>query len=312
MDVSHHVACARMTGHWFCEVFWSITASLTRGPRWPRPRGSPGPVRAHAPSNVGPAMRARARGQNPPRSSRPLGRVDARWWAGLTRPTPFPVAARRTGRAGFPHPALSGIMPSPTEGRADTGCSRPTELSPRRDGGESLDPRHLLSAQPPAGPTRARRGAGAPTAAVSRVGATASSSMHARLPPSLSHGMPRAASRPLSALPDSFVNRPSRAPASTAQGSFPPPALPGFTSTTTPSATPTGRFRASRHHRWPAPPRQPPRGASRVAHDPPTHMPSPLPRRNRWVRVSLSFPNGGGLPRNSGGSASALPFSRPA
>ena len=39
--------------------------------------------------------------------------------------------------------------------------------------------------------------------------------MHARLPPSLSHGMPRAASRPLSALPDSFVNRPSRAPAST-------------------------------------------------------------------------------------------------
>ena len=33
-------------------------------------------------------------------------------------PAPFPVAARRTGRADFPHPALSGIMPSPTEGRA--------------------------------------------------------------------------------------------------------------------------------------------------------------------------------------------------
>ena len=43
-----------------------------------------------------------------------------------------------------------------------------------------------------------------------------------------------------------------------------------------------------------------------------SHMPSPLPRRNRWVRVSLSFPNGGGLPRITGGSASALPFSRPA
>ena len=96
------------------------------------------------------------------------------------------------------------------------------------------------------------------------------------------------------------------------QGSFPPPALPGFTGTTTLSATPRGRFRASRHDRWPAPPRQPPRGASRVAHDPSTHMPSPLPRRNRWVRMSLSFPNGGGLPRISGGSASALPFSRPA
>ena len=96
------------------------------------------------------------------------------------------------------------------------------------------------------------------------------------------------------------------------QGSFPPPALPGFTSTATPSATPRGRFRASRHHRRPAPPRQPPRGASRVAHVPSTHMPSPLPRRNRWVLVSFAFPNGGGLPRISGGSASALPFSRPA
>ena len=41
-------------------------------------------------------------------------------------------------------------------------------------------------------------------------------------------------------------------------------------------------------------------------------MPSPLPRRNRWVPTSFSFPNGGGLPRNVGGSASALRFSRPA
>ena len=36
------------------------------------------------------------------------------------------------------------------------------------------------------------------------------------------------------------------------------------------------------------------------------------PRRNRWVPASFAFPNGGGLPRNSDGSASALPFSRPA
>ena len=35
-------------------------------------------------------------------------------------PTPFPVAARRPGRADFPHPALSRIMPSPTEGRASS------------------------------------------------------------------------------------------------------------------------------------------------------------------------------------------------
>ena len=43
-----------------------------------------------------------------------------------------------------------------------------------------------------------------------------------------------------------------------------------------------------------------------------SHMPSPLPRRNRWVRTSFSFPNGGGLPPDEDGSASALPFSRPA
>ena len=41
-------------------------------------------------------------------------------------------------------------------------------------------------------------------------------------------------------------------------------------------------------------------------------MPSPLPRRNRWVFKSFSFPNGGGLLHIPGGSASALPFSRPA
>ena len=91
------------------------------------------------------------------------------------------------------------------------------------------------------------------------------------------------------------------------------------------------------HRHYPASsvlrPRPPPQGAGSVPHDttvgqrrhasrpeglpvlhtiPLSHMPSPLPRRNRWVRVSLSFPNGGGLPRKSGGSASALPFSRPA
>ena len=43
-----------------------------------------------------------------------------------------------------------------------------------------------------------------------------------------------------------------------------------------------------------------------------SHMPSPLPRRNRLVRPSLASPNGGGLPPDEDGSASALPFSRPA
>ena len=69
-------------------------------------------------------------------------------------PAPFPVAARRTGHADFPHPALSGIMPSPTEGRAlaRTVLEVQHKLNARRDGGDSLDPRRLLSPQPPAGP----------------------------------------------------------------------------------------------------------------------------------------------------------------
>ena len=96
------------------------------------------------------------------------------------------------------------------------------------------------------------------------------------------------------------------------QGSFPPPVLPGLSGTTTPSATPEGRFRASQRHRWPAPLASHPAGFPVLHTIPLSHMPSPLPRRNRWVRMSLSFPNGGGLPRISGGSASALPFSRPA
>ena len=41
------------------------------------------------------------------------------------------------------------------------------------------------------------------------------------------------------------------------------------------------------------------------------YMPSPLPRRKRWV-LSFIFPNIIGLPRYTVGSASALAFSRPA
>ena len=41
-------------------------------------------------------------------------------------------------------------------------------------------------------------------------------------------------------------------------------------------------------------------------------LPSPLPRRNPWVLMSLDFPRGGSLPCNSARSASALDFSGPA
>ena len=41
---------------------------------------------------------------------------------------PFPVAARRTGRAALPHPAPSGIMPSPTAGRVPSHSHGPSAV----------------------------------------------------------------------------------------------------------------------------------------------------------------------------------------
>ena len=200
-------------------------------------------------------------------------------------------------------------MPSPTEGRAlaQTGARGATicwalvglAVNP-------LSAHRVLPAQPLTGPITA------PGAV--RFGTIASLPIHPRLPPSLSHVVPCEAPRLFgvarrkasiacrSLLPAPFPD----------QGSFPPPALPGFIGTTTLSATPEGRFRASRHHRWPAPPASHPKGLPVLHTTPLSHMPSPLPRRNRWVHTSFASPNGGGLPRNSGGSASALPFSRPA
>ena len=94
------------------------------------------------------------------------------------------------------------------------------------------------------------------------------------------------------------------------QGPFPPPALPGFSGTTDPSAT--------------LPARPAPRGvpvdvcrisarASRVAafflfHACQRHYPG----ENRWVPTSLASPSAYGLPLLTGGSAPALPVSRPA
>ena len=132
-------------------------------------------------------------------------------------PAPFPVAARRTGRADFPHPALSGIMPSPTEGRASarTGArGATTRWALVGMAASPPDARRVSPTQPPAGPTRSGTALVRRRLPCSR-GAAASSSMYARLPPSLSHVVPCAASRPLSALSDSFVNRLSLAPAST-------------------------------------------------------------------------------------------------
>ena len=93
------------------------------------------------------------------------------------------------------------------------------------------------------------------------------------------------------------------------QGSFPPPALPGLQGNTSPSAT--------------LPARTAPRGVSVGVCAPPTGLPV-LPPPPSSMRAAVTtpaepagahvalFPADGSLPRYSGGSASALPVSRPA
>ena len=143
-----------------------------------------------------------------------------------------------------------------------------------------------------------------------RPGTTAGLPIHPRLPPSLSHVVPCEAPRLFgvarrkasiacrSLLPAPFPD----------QGSFPPPALPGFTGTTTLSATPGGRFRASRHHRWPAPLASLPKGLPVLHTTPLSHMPSPLPRRNRWVPASFASPTAAAFPEIQAGRLPHCPF----
>ena len=142
-----------------------------------------------------------------------------------------------------------------------------------------------------------------------RPGTIASLPIHPRLPPSLSHVVPCEAPRLFgvarrnasiacrSLLPAPFPD----------QGSFPTPALPGFTGTTTLSATPGGRFRASRHHRWPAPLSHP-KGLPVLHTTPLSHMPSPLPRRNRWVHASFASPTTAAFPEIQAGRLPHCPF----
>ena len=81
-------------------------------------------------------------------------------------------------------------------------------------------------------------------------------------------------------------------------GPFPPPALPGFTGTTSLSATPYGPACPSRVAGWCAPP---PFGASRVALDLLVYMLSPLPRRDRWVLALLPSPTTAAFPEIQAG-----------
>ena len=110
------------------------------------------------------------------------------------------------------------------------------------------------------------------------------------------------------------INRLSLAPAST----IPRPGVLSSTGITRPHRY----YDPIRHPKGPVPrlttpplastARQPSQGASRVAHNPHfAHAVATTPAEPLGACV-VRFPNGGGLPRNSGRSASALPFSRPA
>ena len=106
--------------------------------------------------------------------------------------------------------------------------------------------------------------------------------------PSLSHVAPPGVSEPVPGRSGSHQS-PSPflllAPLST-QGPFPPPALPGFISTTGLSATPTGPACPSRESGWRVPRHR--RGFPCCVHPPLPCVPPPLPRRNRPVRASLA------------------------
>ena len=90
-------------------------------------------------------------------------------------------------------------------------------------------------------------------------------------------------------------------------GLFPPPALPGLIGPTTLSDSRPVRRRSRRRRRDLRP--------GRVSPDYPDHpsdVPCPLPRRTETGALVGYFPVPRGLPRYSGGSASASSLSRPA
>ena len=93
------------------------------------------------------------------------------------------------------------------------------------------------------------------------------------------------------------------------KGSFPPPALPGFCGTTSPSATLPAR---PAPHGVPVDVCAPPTGLP-VLPPPPSSMraAATTPAEPAGARVT-HFPAGGSLPRTTGGSASALAVSGPA
>lgn len=91
------------------------------------------------------------------------------------------------------------------------------------------------------------------------------------------------------------------------QGSFPRPALPGVISPTSPSAT-LKRLARLLTQRWLAVRTATPQGFPCCYCLPLSCMPSSIPRRNRWVHVSLTSPSMAAFPEFPAGQLPRYPF----
>ena len=184
-------------------------------------------------------------------------------------------------------PVLQAIV-SPLAPRCSAPSRRPLRLPPRYDGLPARQrPRRLLAK---------------PCRSVNRIESLET--------PSLSHVAPSGVSERSGAIrlpPVSKSLPPCCAPLELRP--LPPPALPGICGTpslsVTPSAQPDPRG-------FPVGVCAPPTGLPVLLLSPSSRMPPPIPRRNRSVPASLASRPLSAFPLINGGSASALPVSRPA
>ena len=222
--------------------------------------------------------------------------------ASVSRLATIPLLARRTGRADFPHPALirdHALRPR----KARVEPSRRVRRGPPRSSGERTSPR-----PPPDGDDTASSAAA--RAFADRTAPPLSQPDRPRFP-SLPHAAPsRVSGHSTEVLGSRHSPRPL--PPSCAlpnQGPFAPPALPGLSATTGPSATLPAQ---AGPRGFPVGACAPPAGLPVLLMPPScTHAAVTTPTEATGARVAR-FPATGSLPRYSGGSASALPFSRPA
>ena len=190
----------------------------------------------------------------------------------------------------FPAPGSpAGSCASHTDHRDEVGAgpvTRQTVAAARRP--SCLPHRRRCAAEPVHAPTTSNRSGSTPSLLhVTRSELSA-----------LRRGYRQSHSRRLSSFPHpSAPEAPSlrrHCPASAVLRASPPPCRPGL---------PLAGFRLARaRHR---------QGFPCCHHPPLPCVPPSLPRRSQPVRVAR-FPAGGSLPRYSGGSASAMPVSRPA